>query len=99
MESVFFLQPRIIPHSHHLFRVGQHTKERLKISKITDLILFASLQDADPRCQSWCQIESADKVHKVVIVLVSGVGAEEFLENKDHFPKCSSLFELVRFSI
>ncbi|RMX46312.1 hypothetical protein pdam_00000564 [Pocillopora damicornis] len=90
-------KPKIIPHAHQLFRVGKNTKERIKISKLADLIFFASLRDVDPRCQScqsWCQIEGADKVHKVIIILVSGVGAKEFIENKDCFPKCSSFFEL-----
>ena len=94
---VFFLQLKVVPRAQHMFRVEQGCAiSPLGITNIKDLILFASFMGELGRHPKWCEITKAGKIQKVVVVLVSCVGAKEYMENQSSFPQCNKLFEQVR---
>ena len=94
-------QPKVTPHAQHLFQPGkgQGTLSPLKISNIQDLILFTSLHDVQQNLPipKWCHIGNASSIKKVVVALVSGVGAVEYEKNQDCFFQCNALFGQVRY--
>ena len=95
----FPLQPKLNPHVKHLFQAEDGLSTDLfpvKISNIQELILFALTHESMP---NWCHISHVGKIQKVVIVLVSGVGAEEYVENQECFSQCNTQFEQVRESL
>ena len=67
------------------------------MSDLQDLILFiASRQPEDCKEPKWCSISREENLKKIVVVLVSGVGAAEYNENQESFSQCSKLFKRVR---
>ena len=90
------LQPQVNPYAEHLFQAGNvhHSRSPVKISSIPELILFALTPD-DAVVPDWCDIINVRGLQKVVIVLVSGIGAVEFSKHQEHFSQCNTLFEKV----
>ncbi|CAH3187934.1 unnamed protein product, partial [Porites lobata] len=88
------LQPTVNPYTEHLFQAGNvhHALSPVKISSIPELILFALTPD-DAVVPDWCDIMNVRSIQKVVIVLVSGIGAVEFNKHQEHFSQCNTLFE------
>ncbi|XP_067043980.1 uncharacterized protein [Acropora muricata] len=87
-------QHRLVPSLSHLFRICGALKP-LKISDIQDLILFAALHEKERHLTlpKWCNQTEKNSIQKVVIVLVSGIGAAEYAKNQDSFTQCNALFD------